>query len=175
MTRHSQGANYSPLLKGQQHSALESQLGPERGAPSKQRALFLLTQMCALRTPDPTSHIRNLNNPDFKKTAAATYQMPLELRNATQRQQQQSISYIHDPWLHSADLDTCWGSGARANSVVLNYSARPVKVKVWIFLPHCCFFCLPCSRRLSSLQCLLNEEEKCVSEGVHTWEHLEKY
>lgn len=124
MTKHSQGVNYSPLLKGQQRSVLEHQLAPQRGAPSEQQAQFLLAQMCALRTTEPTSHIRKLKKPDFKQTATATYQMPPELGTATQRQQQPLISYIHDRRLHSVNLDACWGSRACASTVEPKYSAR---------------------------------------------------
>lgn len=122
--KHSQGVNYSPLLKGQQCSVLEHQLAPGRGAPNEQQVSFLLTQTGAVRIADPTSHIGKLKKPDFKQTATATYQTPLELRTATQRQQNQLISYIHDRQLHSVSLDACWGSRARASSVVLKYSAR---------------------------------------------------
>lgn len=141
MIKHSQGLNYSPLLKGQQHSVLEHQLAPERGAPNEQQASFLLTQMCAFRTPDPTSHIRKLKKPDFKQTATATYQKPLEVRTATQRQQQRLISYIRDRRLPSVNLDACWGSRAHATSMVLKCSARMFSLRAYRQKSRCEHFC----------------------------------
>lgn len=141
MTKRSQRVNHSPLLKGQQYNVLEHQLAPKREAASKQQTSCLLTPMCSLRTPGPTSHIRKLKKPDFKKIAATAYKIPLEL-TAAQRQQQ-LISCIHDQLLYS------WIHAGVADHVQA-FCKKPFhwesEAQAWMFLPHCCFFCLPCFR-----------------------------
>lgn len=95
-TKHSQGPNNSPLLVCQQQC-------PQ--TPTYIRVIQATADIVSsdpdVKTSDPTSPFRLLRKPDFQQTTAATYQKPLELRTATQRQQQ-LISCICDLQLHSS-------------------------------------------------------------------------
>lgn len=140
MTKRSQRVNHSPLLKGQQYNVLEHQLAPKREAASKQQTSCLLTPMCSLRTPGPTSHIRKLKKPDFKKIAATAYKIPLEL-TAAQRQQQ-LISCIHDQllysWIHA-------GVAEHVQAFCKNVLTERAKPKRECFCPIVVSFAYPAS------------------------------
>lgn len=115
------------------------------------------------------SPFRELRKSDFQQTT--TYQKPLELRTATQRQQQ-LISYFCDLQLHSDKLDACWGSRAHASTTVQKYSARTFSlrdksrgVKSHIFAPLLLLLPSLLQKPLPFPWSLLKQEAKYVYEG----------
>lgn len=152
-------------------SVSKHQFTSEREASRQEQTLFLPIQMYTKKTSDPMSPFRELRKSDFQQTTTATYQKPLELRTATQRQQQ-LISYFCDLQLHSDKLDVCWGSRAHASTTVQKYSARTFSlrdksrgVKSHIFAPLLLLLPSLLQMPLSFPRSLLNQEAKYVYEG----------